>query len=147
MLLTQSTFRPHDLGLTELSVRSLMASLYLTRKVNLQVVARRIDIPPTDHFTIIYNARRIEELYNRYEALAREFKSDYLFINKRILDIASVSIASNIIRGEYEEARQRTREILSAEAEQSEMAVHAARSQLLSDKTGTTANTDMAVAA
>lgn len=118
---------PQAFGDPELGVRSVMASLYLSRKINLHVLARRNDITLIDRWMVIQSARSIERLFRKYQSLAREFRFDYLVINTRILEIAACSIATHIIKGEYEQARRRGTEALGTEAELSERTVRRAR--------------------
>lgn len=148
MLLSEEINRtPNSYNNPRLSVRSAIASLYLSRKINLHIIARRNDVTPLNRWMVLYNARQIENLARRYHELARHFGLEYLIINTRLLNAAACSIATHCIRGEYEAARRMRSEVLNSEAELSEIAVYKALKSGQHQSASTNTNNRAALAA
>lgn len=97
--------------------RSRIAALALARATSLALLARSADVTPERRREILESARHSESYVSAFNALAVQFKLSVLPIDMQLLNAAAVAIATHLMRGELEQARELEHRALADEAE------------------------------
>lgn len=97
--------------------RSRIAALALARATSLALLARSTDMSPERRLEILESARHSESYVSAFNALAVQFGLSVLPIDTQLLNVAAVAVATHLMRGEIEQARELERQALADEAE------------------------------
>jgi DNA repair protein RadC len=97
--------------------RSRIAALALARATSLALLARSASVTAERRREILESARHSESYVSAFNALAVQFKLSVLPIDTQLLNAAAVAIATHLMRGELEQARELEHRALADEAE------------------------------
>lgn len=114
---TKMTSEPLSKLIVATDTRSRIAALALARATSLTILARSADVTPERRQEILESARHSESYVSAFNTLAVQFKLSVLPIDTQLLNAASIAIATHLMRGELEQARELECRALADEAE------------------------------
>jgi hypothetical protein len=114
---TEISTQPLSKLIVASDTRSRVAALALSRATSLALLARSADVTPEGRRQILESARHSESYISAFNTLAVQFKVSVLPIDTQLLEVAAVAIATHLMRGELEQARELERRALADEAE------------------------------
>lgn len=114
---TEMSTGPLSKLLVASDTRSRIAALALARATSLALLARSTDMSHERRRQILESARHSESYVSAFNALAVQFGLSVLPIDTQLLNAAAVAIATHLMRGELEHARELERQALADEAE------------------------------